>query len=160
MRFIAWNCRGLVKSLIFNYLRRLVRSYNSECIFIFKIKTSSEICTYVRRRLVFFNSYSIPVVDNTGGMCLIWKLGIQLSITSLVHHIISLEFCNIVPNGKIWNMLCYYSPSYEVLKDYFWTNLIALISISNYHWICLGDLNEILSQNEKKRWLIYSFLAK
>lgn len=36
-------------------------------------------------------------------------------------------------NETIWNMFCCYSPDYKVLKDKFWTNLIALISTSNSH---------------------------
>lgn len=53
-----------------------------------------------------------------------------------------------------WNLFCCYSPSYGVLEDEFWSNLIGLTSLSNPHWIRIGYFNEALNQNENKGGLL------
>lgn len=43
----------------------------------------------------------------------------------------------------------------NITKDEFWSNFVALTFASNSHWICMGDLNEVSTQNEKKKVFLF-----
>lgn len=105
MKILSWNVRGLGNPQAFQTLHKLVQEIKPQVIFIVETKLSELKCKERQLKLGFENGLSVGAWGNSGGLCLLWKEEIDLSILSYnSFHIDSI----IKENGVQWRLLSFY----------------------------------------------------
>ncbi|GAV59752.1 Exo_endo_phos domain-containing protein, partial [Cephalotus follicularis] len=83
-----------------------------------------------------------------GGLALLWKEELEVTIQSY-----SLNHIDATVEGwggqSKWRLTGIYSFPEAYLRGRTWSLLEKLVAISNMPWLCFGDFNEILTQEEK-----------
>jgi hypothetical protein len=153
MKILSWNCRGLGNPRAVRALLRLNRLENPHLVFL--TETRLKDCEMVKIRLQcgfnsgLFVSCAGQGKERAGGTALMWNDDLKVSITSYsLNHIWgSIEDeDNCVP----WFFAGIYGFPEEGNKKKTWELIRRISHESNGNWICLGDLNDIFSNDEKK----------
>lgn len=82
------------------------------------------------------------------GLSLFWTKKLKIEIVKACKSYIH-TFCKVKDDGDMWDdTFVYGNPNFSE-KRYLWGELSKLRTISASPWICIGDFNETLSQEEK-----------
>ncbi|PON67168.1 Endonuclease/exonuclease/phosphatase [Trema orientale] len=100
------------------------------------------------RRLGFFDAVVVPSMGLSGGLCLMWKRGVELDFISASSSLIAMKFRD-GPSYLGWTALFTYAPPQVQHRRSFWKSLTEEVSNRGGPWACIGDLNCILSAEEK-----------
>lgn len=80
-----------------------------------------------------------------GGLALLWKKDLDVSLNRFANNFID---ANVHMPNYTWRLTGFYGhPDASKLK-YSWDSLRQLSTQSQLPWLCIGDYNKILSQNE------------
>ena len=152
MKILSWNCRGLGSPPAVRALLRLIRLENPICVFLMETRLKSFEMEVIKQRCGF---NSCLVVDcrgagkeRAGGLALLWRDPMKLTVSSYSLNHIGGHFID----GES-DQYCHFSGIYGFVEEYNKKNTWKLIeelgsSIGN-KWVCFGDLNDIISSNEK-----------
>ncbi|XP_043724222.1 uncharacterized protein LOC122671183 [Telopea speciosissima] len=80
MRLIGWNCQGLGRPSTIRALNNLLKAENPEILFIMETKSKEAVIDKVRRRGNFQNYITVDPVGASGGLALLWKENVNLSV--------------------------------------------------------------------------------
>ena len=81
MKIIAWNCQGMGSSLTEKALRRLIRKYDPEILFIMETHQKKKRISFWKRQLKFDQCVVVnPINTSSGGLALFWKSSAQVSV--------------------------------------------------------------------------------
>ncbi|PON55039.1 Endonuclease/exonuclease/phosphatase [Trema orientale] len=81
----------------------------------------------------FFNAIVVPAVGMAGGLCLMWRQGIDLDLISASKSVITVFF---------------HEPQVSQ-RRLFWAHFTSEVMTRGGIWACIGDLNCLLSMEEK-----------
>jgi hypothetical protein len=90
-----------------------------------------------------------PSSGSKGGLLLAWRHGVVLECFLTSVNIISV-WCYSDPPHQPWILSCIYGPPYHRDKSLFWDNMCSIGDLYDGPWLCIGDFNMILDQNDKK----------
>lgn len=134
----SWNCRGLANPWTFQDLYQLIKKV---VFLVATLLTMSKIET-MKRKLGFDECFSIKLVERSGGLALMWKFEINLSV-----HYFSLRHISgkVTVEGQqtIWLLTGYYGHP-EVSKMTLSWELLSRLNQENSPWCIIGEFNEIL----------------
>lgn len=130
-------------------LKTMVRVIDPVCVFLIETKVADDIVHKVAKKIGFTFFISVPPIGNKGGLLFFWRLGLNFDIIWMHDHIIHLL---IQPGEDLQNFFLSlaYGPSVWTQKEWFWDQLRLLGTQSQDPWVCLGDLNDVLKQREKR----------
>jgi len=119
----------------------------------FLMETKSEKSTIERigRKTQLTNTFVVPLVNNGGGLALLWKTDFQVDVQSYSERHIDVFIDHGVDDA--WWFMGFYGDPDTANREDSWSLLRDLSSRSSHPWICLGDFNEILLGEEKQGWL-------
>lgn len=100
-----WNCRGIGKPRTIHTLLKYLRSTNPDVIFLMETKKNSHDMERIRLRLGMDSCLSIDAIGRSGGLALLWKSDINLTIKSYSKNHIDSE---IALRGKSWRLMGFY----------------------------------------------------
>jgi ribonuclease HI len=111
-------------------------------------KTQSDTAIVILNNLGYFLLSHVSPIGSKGGLLLAWRLGVHLEYFSSTVNTIN-AWCYSDPSHKPWLLTCIYGPPEKFNNSNFWVSILN--ERKNYlgPWICIGDLNVILSQDEK-----------
>lgn len=119
-------------------------------VFLCETKASKERCRLVVKSCNMEEWYCIEAENSDGGLLLMWRQEIQVSILySSKYNIIARIEHQVF--YKPWIIICAYGPPYAYLKDGFWSGITRIIDQLNEPWLMLGDLNEIMHEKDEGR---------
>ena len=101
----------------------------------------------VRIRLGFAHGVFVLAAGLVGGVCLIWRLKVDIVVSNSNHNLIDAV---IRENNDQWRLLCCYGPLYGNRRKQFWENLAKCVETGEPNWLVLGDLNCVVVQEEDK----------
>lgn len=146
MRVFHWNCHGLARAAAVRTLRAWIGKLSPDVIFLVETKigdVSSVFC-----RLGFSNFVQQPSVGRKGGLTLAWRAGVDLEVSAINQSFINaLIFSD--PRHVPWMLTLVYGPSIWSDKPRFWEQLRSVGQAFNGAWMCLGDFNSVISQQDK-----------
>jgi hypothetical protein len=88
---------------------------------------------------------------------LAWKFDVNLSSFYVSNNIICAWYCSVIPNVKC--LLSFvYGPPYKKTSSEFWTVLSSFGVSLSAPWLCIGDFNLIILQDNKYRGQPYNSL--
>ena len=102
---------------------------------------------FVQRSIGFNHRWVIPRVGRGAGLVLYWKASINLTMEGSNRYYIDAMIDKNIENE--WRLAGFYGESDTVRRHEAWNKLRALNLQPEKPWLCYGDFNEIIRQDEK-----------
>lgn len=118
-----------------------------------KIKNANVAATVTR--LGYIHCFFFPARAHAGGLCVCYKQGITVEPIHIDGNMITIIFYQL-PSPHPWMCSFIYGPPYQTPKPAFWKKLTSLIESFPGPWLGIGDLNEVLTAEEKEGGQPYS----
>ncbi|XP_030923020.1 uncharacterized protein LOC115949895 [Quercus lobata] len=100
---------------------------------------------FVKSSIGFNESIVVESKGSAGGLCMMWKAGISAHCVEFNKNLIAIRVSDPICD---WIIVGFYGPPYPAKKKKSWENLFALLNSFQGPWICLGDFNFIINENE------------
>ncbi|XP_075655028.1 uncharacterized protein LOC142625223 [Castanea sativa] len=97
----------------------------------------------------FLKSETSCVVEdkgNAGGLCIMWKNGMNLKVVEFNKNLIAVKVSN---QCFEWMLVGFYGPPYHSKKKKAWGNLFALLESRQGPWAVMGDFNFIVNEEDQ-----------
>ncbi|XP_042988728.1 uncharacterized protein LOC122316263 [Carya illinoinensis] len=148
MKLLAWNCRGLGNPCTVRELHLLVKEKVPQVVFISETKCNRERVEKIRNKLGLAHSFVVESRGKSGGLAMMWSENTYASLFSYSRHHNSLELSTEEGASKC-HVTSFYGDSVVEKRRACWDLLRVLRPDSNCPWLCMGDFNELLSNEEK-----------
>jgi exonuclease III len=146
MRILCWNCRGLGSDATVGELRWLVRVHRPSLLFLSETKMRDNRVRSFMWSLGYSGCYAVSSVGLSGGLALFWLSSVSVTIKPCNARCIDVH---ITPdNGIKWRATFVYGEPRREYRLEFWDFLRFMRAHWDGPWICCGDFNEVLSQDE------------
>ena len=147
MNLVSWNCQGLGNPKTVRALHSLVKLKGPTVLFLMETKLSSKKMEIIRVKVGFDYAFTVLSVGRSGGLALLWKQEVDVSIRNFSQHHID---AHMESNQRLcWRLTGFYGQPEHHWRRESWVLLKHLNSMDSLPWICLGDFNEILTTAEK-----------
>ncbi|TYH19504.1 hypothetical protein ES288_A05G357000v1 [Gossypium darwinii] len=157
MKFMCWNCRGMGNPAKIRELKQLIRAHNPDIIFLSETKMNGNDFRRVQNKCRLQNGLTVNSEGRSGGLALMWKEGVNVSIQSFSKHhidsIVNLE------NNKIMRVTGFYGHANLSLRHNSWDILRRVRDSVREDWVVGGDFNSILNYAEKEGGSVMDDLA-
>jgi exonuclease III len=148
MNLLSWNCQGLGNPWTVQDLCLMVKEKKPDILFLMETKCRKERMEGIRVKLNFQGLFVVEPVGLSGGLALLWKDRQLLKIQNYSQrHINAIVKPNAV--GEPWKLTCFYGHPVTGRRHESWALLKHLKQFQPIPWVCIGDFNEILVQEEK-----------
>lgn len=157
---LSWNCRGLGQPTTVPALCELVRARRPDVIFLFETLSFGVRLESLRVKLNFHSCFSVDCVGRSGGIAVLWNNNISCSVLSYSQNHIDLLINDLLGNWRLTG--CYGFPERH-RRQASWNLLRHLATVDNLPWLCIGDYNDLLLEDDKKggvlhpQWLFRGF---
>jgi hypothetical protein len=148
MILLSWNCRGLGNPWSVRDLCQMVRDKKPHFVFLMEKKCKKSQMESVRVRLGFDELFTVEPIGRSGGLALLWKESAELEIQNFSKSHINATV-KASDGYEEWKLTGFYDNPDHTKRKESWELLQHLKSYSPQPWLCLGDFNEILCQQEK-----------
>lgn len=150
MSCISWNCQGLWVALTRKVLKDLCKKHKPSLVFLMETRMKPNKLERLRRSS-FGDGYAeyVDPVGSAGGLALWWRKGIQLDILFTSRNCINVRVVKGVENS--WGLISFvYGAPREQDREAVWELISSFNPGDDVPWLCLGDMNDILTVNEKR----------
>ena len=147
MSLLLWNCRGLGNPRIENDLVSLIQAKDPSVVFIAETWANEARLDRTLSKINFDKKWVVPRLNRGGGLVLFWKNNINIEIVDSHRY-----FIDMIINGNIknaWRFTGFYGEPETHRRNEACSKLRSLKGRMNIPWICSGDFNEIVRQEEK-----------
>jgi exonuclease III len=148
MNLLSWNCQGLGNPWTVQDLCLMVKEKKPDILFLMETKCKKERLEGVRVRLGFQCLFVVEPVGLSGGLALLWSDQNLLEVQNYTRRHI-----NAIVKGSTakvpWKLTCFYGHPVTAKRHESWALLEHLKHFQPIPWVCIGDFNEILTQEEK-----------
>ena len=152
MTLLTWNCQGSggsLRSSKMTHLARQITSTKAQVCFISETKSSTISRSSLINRFNASDALVIPALGHSGGLWLIWKQDVLVTVVEHSNHFI-FALCNNKLDNQTFGLVCIYGDPYHRLLDDIWMHIYSFVqSNQNLPMFCMGDMNEIMHPNEK-----------
>jgi exonuclease III len=148
MILLSWNCRGLGNPRAIRDLCRLVRDKRPTFLFLMETKSSKSKMEFLRVKLGFDGLFVVDPVGRSGGLCLLWKEKDEVEIQNYTRRHIN-AIIKHSDNTSPWRFTGFYGHPNPAKRHESWTLLRHLKHFGPEPWLCVGDFNEVVEQDEK-----------
>ena len=99
-------------------------------------------------KLGFHHRIVIDAKGKAGGLAMLWKFDSTVRILEYNKNLIAIKIYDPVSD---WVLVGFYGPPYPSKKAKAWMNLAAFLESVQCPWVCFGDFNYTLSQEDISR---------
>lgn len=149
MSCIFWNVRGLGNPRAFRELKRLVAEKKPSLLFLCETRKRDINKSQWLSLLGFNGCFVVNSRGRSGGLCLMWKDPVDVTIHSYSQGHID---CMVTLNSKKWRFTGFYGHPDTRFRNQSWDllqRLADLRELKDLPWIIGGDFNEITFDSEK-----------
>lgn len=153
MSTISWNCQGMGSPRKLQFLQDIVRKERPSIVFLSETLSDRNKMEWVRSRLKFQGMIVVEAQGRSGGLALLWREADHVRLLSLsCNHIdVVVQMEGVQP----WRLTGFYGEPDRNLRQRTWDLLRNLARDSNLPWCVIGDMNNIVSQGEKRGGAVY-----
>ena len=148
MKTLCLICRGCGQPEAVQELRLLVEQHGPEMVFLLETKMSAHKAKNLRFSLGFENAIGVESEGLSGGLLLLWRKDTIIQQKSVSNSHIDVLVCSDTLGGKVWRFTGFYGQPHNSRRKESWYLLKFLRNESDLPWICAGDFNEVLSEEE------------
>ncbi|BFG30893.1 hypothetical protein CerSpe_171670 [Prunus speciosa] len=146
MTILCWNVRGLGNPRTFRALRYLLRDKNPDVIFLSETKKTIQQMAGVSAQLGAIGQFSVSRNGRAGGLALLWRHGVKVSIRSFSSGHIDAMIEGVTQN--CFRFTGFYGNPDLASRKHSWELLHRLADGYSGPWVVGGDFNEVLELNE------------
>ncbi|KAK3206743.1 hypothetical protein Dsin_020789 [Dipteronia sinensis] len=155
MKTFVWNARGLGSTRAFNILRSHKQETKPELMFLMETKCDNVKMEKWRVQLGYSSKLAVNNIGRSGGLCIFWDEIIDVTLLTFSQEHIDVTIKE--KDRQHWRFTGFYGYPDRSQRHHPWTLLRRLAGMSCLPWVCMGDLNEVLCEDEKlggsdKRW--------
>ena len=147
MSLLVWNCCGLKNPRTVKELGDYIRAKDPTVVFLTETWADSARLDQVLRNFDFRNKWSVESGNRGGGLILLWKEGIKITVEDSLKYCIDVLVEKNTP--REWRFTGFYRESVTARRHEAWSKLRTLNDKPHIPWLCAGDFNEITRQEEK-----------
>ncbi|KAL5571808.1 hypothetical protein UlMin_021405 [Ulmus minor] len=147
MNLVVWNVQGIGNPWTSNLLLSLVKTYNPNVLFLLETKSENHNALLLRKKLGFFDDFTVSCVGLSGGLMLLWKENCVVNVCSSSNYFIDAWISS--PDILPWRFSGFYGNPDASQRGFSWELLKRLRFAHSGAWLCAGDFNEILNLEEK-----------
>ena len=144
MKIASWNCQGIGVPLTQSRLSRLLRIYKFDILFLIETMNRCDVLCNLAGELGYPNVITQPRIGRSGGLALMWKNNVSLSLISQDERLIDTY---VTYNNKSFYLFCVYGHPVQTERYHLWETLEQISNYRNDEWLLMGDFNEILSND-------------
>ena len=148
MNAISWNCRGLAATSTVQELKDLCFRVKPAIMFLMETRAKESKVNEIRVKLKFDNMFCVEPKGLAGGLCLFWSKEVEVEIIAANRNYIH-TLCRSRNYGDSWDCTFIYGNPHFNDRKALWGRVSVLHHNQNSPWMCFGDFNEILNQEEK-----------
>jgi exonuclease III len=138
MSLLSWNYQGLGNPRAVRDLCQMVKEKKPNLVFIVETKMHHHRLDFLKNKLGMENLFGVDSVGKGGGLCLLWRNGVEVNIQNYSRHHINAIVKSEV-RGLEWKLTCFYgSPEVAKWRES-WALLRHLSHINPTPWLCVGD---------------------
>jgi hypothetical protein len=131
----------------------MVKERRPNFVFLMETLCQRKYMECLRYRLGFDNIFVVDPVGRSGGLALLWRTKENLEIYNYsrrhIHAVVKDD-----EGHPVWKLTGFYGHPDSSKRSESWDILRFLSSCQPYPWICVGDFNEIVDQEEKEGSLL------
>lgn len=101
---------------------------------------------FVKNFNKFENRFVVEAKGHAGGLCLMWKNGLTIKEVEFNKNLIVVKALDPILD---WLLVGFHGPPYYTKKKKAWGNLFALLEAHQGPWVCMGDFNCSLNEDEQ-----------
>lgn len=101
----------------------------------------------IQRNIDFEHRWVVPKEVRGGGLVMFWKVLINLIVEDSCKYFIDAFIDKNIENA--WRLTGFYRESETARRSEAWNKLRTLNTHPDIPWLCVGDFNEIIRQDEK-----------
>ncbi|XP_043717635.1 uncharacterized protein LOC122665544 [Telopea speciosissima] len=147
MKLIGWNCQGLGRPSTIRSLYNLLKAENPDILFIMETKSKKAAIEKIARKRNFQNFSTVDPIGTSGGLALLWKDTVTLSVLTAETNFIDAEVTSV--DSPAFYLTCVYGDPVRHRRRVVWDRISAL-NHQGSRWLCYGDFNSYLSWHEKE----------
>lgn len=125
----------------------IVRAKNPSVVFLADILTEEARLEFIQNSIIFYHWWVVPRVGRSGGLVLYWRSSIYLTIKWSDKNYIDAIIDKDLESER--RLTGFYGELETVRSNEAWDKLKSLSSWPERPWLCYGDFNEIIRQDEK-----------
>jgi exonuclease III len=148
MNLLSWNCQGLGNPWTVQDLCHMVKEKKPDILFLMETKCKKERLEIIRVRLGFQCLFVVEPVGLSGGLALLWRDQKLLEVQNYTRRHIN-AIVHDSAAGEPWKLTCFYGHPVTAKRHESWALLEHLKLFQPILWVCIGDFNEVLTQEEK-----------
>ncbi|KAJ1255254.1 hypothetical protein BS78_K272300 [Paspalum vaginatum] len=147
MKIVAWNCRGLGNRPAVRSLLELQKAEKADILFLSETKMKKRRLERFRWIIGLTNMMAHDGEGQGGGVAIFWRNGVRLQLESMSKYHIGMGVEEEIGSG--WRFTGFYGEPRTDYRDRSWEILRNLKTTLVKPWLCAGDFNEILVNEEK-----------
>ncbi|XP_074347205.1 uncharacterized protein LOC141686039 [Apium graveolens] len=161
MSTISWNCRGLGTPWAVQFLKEIVLQKKPSFIFLCEILCKKDKVESIGNLLGFEGMVTVESQGHSGGVAFLWRNKEEASLRSLSKNHIDLDIT--IQGWQRFRLTGLYGEPDRAKRKKTWQLIRNLSTTSSLPWVLIGDMNNVLSQTDKKggrmypSWLIQGF---
>ena len=145
MKLLSWNCQGICNTSTVQALKAQIKGVRPNLIFLSETRALVSRMDFVRSSISFDNMLVVKASGKASGLCVMWKEGISVREVEYNKNLIAITVSDFVCE---WLMVRFYGPPYFSKKKKAWENIMALLESHQGPWMCIGDFNYVISEDE------------
>ena len=149
MSCLTWNCNWLGNLRTGRELVEIIWAKDLVVVFLAETLTDDARLEFIKRSIGFDHRWVVPRVGKGGGLVLYWKAPINLTVEDLDRYYIDAVIDKNTENE--WRLMGFYEEANTTRRHEAWDKLRALNSQLEKSWLCYGDFNKIIRQDENLR---------
>ncbi|XP_060969989.1 uncharacterized protein LOC115713780 [Cannabis sativa] len=148
MNVLSWNCRGLGNQRAFQFLKEIVSQKKPNFIFLCETKSDKSKMQRVGRALGFEGMFIVEAQGSAGGLVMFWRFQAEGRLLGYSTNHIDIMVSS--PERGERRLTGVYGEPVRNRRHLTWELLRFLSRDSNLPWCVIGDLNNVMRQEDKR----------
>ncbi len=147
MRILSWNCRGLGNTSTIPQAKKIAQQWNPDFFFLLETRLKDGKGSRFLNNWGFEGHVEVPRIGLSRGLALGWHQEFQFQVLIKSPNIIHTEVLD--PKGDNFSLTFLYGHPTLEYKQQIWDQLQGIGTIISHRWLCIGDFNQVIVEEDK-----------
>ncbi|XP_074337651.1 uncharacterized protein LOC141674825 [Apium graveolens] len=148
MTNLSWNCHVSGTPWAFQFLKEIILQKHPDFVFLSEILCRRDTVERLQTTIGFEGMVVVETQGHSGGIVFLWRHKEEATLKSYNKNHIDLQIVN--KNGEEYRMIGVYGEPDRRKRCDIWNLLRTLAMDNSLPWCLIGDLNNVVSQNDKR----------